>query len=305
LSESEHSVRVDGRELKLTNLDKVLWPEEKITKAEVIKYYAELGPFMISFIKDRPIMAQRYPHGIGSQFFVQKHFTAVPGWVQQFSLRASSSIHKGRYVLCNDLPTLIWLGNLAALEINHMLARTPRVTRHDIVLIDLDPHPPARFDDSVIVARGVATLLERLQLQFLLKTSGADGTHFLIPIQPRFSVAQIRRFVYALGRLVEKANPKLATVSTRRDRKKGRVYIDFLQNATEKTITAPLSVRALPRAPVSFPLTVRQLYDSKLAPERYTVRAAPRDAVALRRMRALSAMAQDLAPAFGKLGISP
>lgn len=303
LVENEHLVRVDGRQLKLTNLDKILWPEEKITKAEVIKYYAELGSYMISFIRDRPIMAQRYPHGIGSGHFVQKHFTAVPPWVRRFSFRTSRTADKGDFILCNDLPTLIWLGNLAALEINHMLARSPNVTRHDLVLIDLDPHPPATFEQAKVVARGVSTILEGVGLNFLLKTSGADGIHFFLPIQARYSVEKIRRFVYSVGKLVEKADPKLATVSTRRDRKLGRVYIDFLQNGLEKTITAPLSVRALPGAPVSFPLTVKQLWDSKLRAASYTVRSAPRNSLALRRMIGLSRMAQDLAPAFARLGI--
>lgn len=300
---NEHVVRVDGRQLKLTNLDKILWPEEKITKAEVIKYYAELGPYMISFIRDRPIMAQRYPHGINSGYFVQKHFTAVPPWVKRFSLRTARAVDKGDFILCNDMPTLIWLGNLAALEINHMLGRSPKVARHDLVLIDLDPHPPATFHEAAIVARGVATILEKIGLKFLLKTSGADGIHFFVPIEPRYSVEKIRRFVYALGKLIEKADPKLATVSTRRDRKTGHVYIDFLQNGLEKTITAPLSVRALPGAPVSFPLVVKQLYDSKLRPSSFTVRSAPCNSVSLRRMLSLSEMTQDLTAPFTKLGI--
>lgn len=304
MSENDNVVLVEGRRLKLTNLEKVLWPEEKVTKAEVIKYYAELGPYMIPFIRDRPLMAQRYPHGIGSGYFVQKHFTAVPSWVKQFSFRSSKMSDKGEFILCNDLPTLIWLGNLAALEINHMLARTPSVTRHDLVLIDLDPHSPVGFSEAKTVARGIATILERLALKFLLKTSGADGIHFLIPVKPRYSVEKIRRFVYAVGKLVEKADPKLATVSTRRDRKTGRVYIDFLQNGLEKTITAPLSIRALPKAPVSYPLTVRQLYDSRLRRDTFTVRTASRKSAVLRRMPDLSELNQDLQPAFAKLGLA-
>ena len=294
---NDQVVRLDGHRLKLTNLDKILWPNEKIAKAEVIKYYAELGPYMIPIIKDRPLMAQRYPHGIQSEYFVQKHFTAIPSWVKRFSYKS------GEYVLCNDLPTLIWLANLAAIEINHMLSRAHAVKKHNIVLIDLDPHPPATFSDARIAARGVATLLERLRLEFLLKTSGSGGFHFFIPIKPRYSVEKIRRFVYALGKLVERANPKLATVSTRAERKIGRVYIDFMQNALEKTITAPLSIRALPEAPVSYPLTVKQLDDSKLSPARFTVRNAPRKSMALRNIASLSEISQDLEAAFTKLGI--
>jgi len=205
-------------------------------------------------------------------------------------------------VLCNDLPTLIWLVNLAAIEINHMLARAPNVNKHDIVLIDLDPHPPASFNDSKVVARGVATVLEKLELKFLLKTSGADGIHFFIPVR-RYSIERIRKFVYSIGELVEKASPKLATVSTRADRKEGHVYVDFLQNGLEKTIVAPLSIRALPGAPVSYPLTVKQLEDRKLSPMSFTVRKAPSKSPALERMLQLSELSQNLDHAFSKLGM--
>jgi bifunctional non-homologous end joining protein LigD len=274
-----------------------LWPNEKISKAEVIKYYADLSEYIIAFLKDRPIMTRRFPHGITEQYFVQKHFPHVPEWVNLFSFKSE------HYVLCNDLPTLIWLGNLAAIEINHMLGKTPNVTRHDLVLIDLDPHKPATFEEARVVACGVVTVLEKLELEFLLKTSGADGIHFLIPIERRYSVEKIRKLVYAIGKLIEKVNPKLATVSTRADRKKGHVYVDFLQNGLEKTITAPLSIRALPGAPVSYPLTVKQLDNHKLIPENFTVRKAPRKSPALRRMLRLSQLNQDLNVALAKLGI--
>jgi bifunctional non-homologous end joining protein LigD len=177
------------------------------------------------------------------------------------------------------------------------------VTRQDIILIDLDPHAPASFDDARVVARGVATLLEKLKLQFLLKTSGADGIHFFIPIERRYGVEKIRRFVYVIGKLIEKADPKLATVSTRADRKRGHVYIDFLQNGLEKTITAPLSIRPSPGAPVSYPLDVRQLDDRKLNPLDFGLRNAPRKASALRKIVEISRLSQDLNPIFPKLGI--
>lgn len=293
---NEPVVNVEGRELKLTNLDKVLWTDVGITKAEVIKYYAEVGRYMVAFIKDRPIMVQRYPHGIKGEFFVQKHFPVTPSWIKTFNL-------KGEHVLCNDLPTLIWLANLAAIEINHMLSRAPQFRRHDLILIDLDPHHPATFAEARVVARGMTALLQRMSLRFLAKTSGADGIHFLIPIRPRYSVEQIRRFVYALGKLVEKADPALATVSTRSDRKRGRVYIDFLQNGLEKTITAPLSIRALPGAPVSYPLSLKQLGNSRLDPTTFTLRKVPKKADIYNRILRLSRLSQNLEPAFEKMGI--
>jgi bifunctional non-homologous end joining protein LigD len=297
LAEKAQLVRVENRTLTLTNLEKVLWPEEKITKAEVIKYYADFSEYIIPFLRDRPLMTRRYPQGITEQSFVQKHFPHVPEWVKLFSFKSE------HYVLCNDLSTLIWLGNLAAIEINHMLAKTPNLSKQDVVLIDLDPHPPATFTDAKIAARGVVTILRGLKLQFLLKTSGADGIHFFIPIERRYSVEKIRKFAYAIGKLIEKTDPKLATVSTKPQRKKGHVYIDFLQNALEKTITAPLSIRPLPGAPVSYPLTVAQLDNQKLKPQDFSLRNAPRQSPELNRIVEISKLSQDLRPAFHKLGI--
>lgn len=297
MSEKEQTVVVEGRKLTLTNLEKVLWPDEKITKAEVIKYYANMSEYVIAFLKDRPIMTKRYPQGVTDQYFVQKHFPHVPSWVKLFYFKSES------YVLCNDLPTLIWLGNLAAIEINHMLARKPSVSRQDIVLIDLDPHAPAGFNEARIAARGVATILDKLELEFLLKTSGADGIHFFIPIERRYSVEKVRRFVYVIGKMIEKADPKLATVANRADRKKGHVYVDFLQNGLERTITAPLSIRALPGAPVSYPLAVSELDNEKLTPAQFSLRTAPRKSPSLQRMLQLNKMSQDLKPGFVKLGM--
>jgi bifunctional non-homologous end joining protein LigD len=131
-----------------------------------------------------------------------------------------------------------------------------------------------------------------------------DCIHFFLPVTPRYSIEKIRKFVHAIGKLVQDADPKLATVSTKRDHKMGHVYIDFLQNGIEKTITAPLSIRALPNAPVSYPLTIKQLENNRLRPSDFTVRRAPRNGPALQRMRNLSEqMQQDLDGAFGKLGI--
>ena len=294
---SEKEVLVDGRKLTLSNLEKILWPIDRITKAELIKYYADFSEYIIAFLKDRPIMTRRYPNGTAEQYFVQKHFPHVPSWVKLFYFKSE------HYVLCNDLPTLIWLGNLAAIEINHMLARKPSVSRQDIVLIDLDPHQPASFNEARVAARGVATILDKLGLEFLLKTSGADGIHFFIPIERRYGVEKIRRFVYTLGKLIERADPKLATVSTMPDRKKGHVYVDFLQNGLEKTITAPLSTRALPGAPVSYPLTVPDLDDEKLNPQQFSIRDAPRKSPALHRILQVNGLSQDLHQAFNKLGM--
>jgi len=242
-------------------------------------------------------MTRRFPQGITEESFVQKHFPHVPSWVKMLYFKSQN------YVLCSDLPTLIWLGNLAAIEINHMLARKSRMTRQDIALIDLDPHPPAGFNEARIAARGVATILEKLGLEFLLKTSGADGIHFFIPIERKYSVEKIRRFVYAIGKLVEKADPKLATVSTKPEKKKGHVYVDFLQNGLERTITTPLSIRALPGAPVSYPLTVDQLDDEKLNPQNFRLQNAPRKSPALRRTLRVNGLSQTLRPAFAKLGM--
>ncbi len=238
-------VEIDGQKLSLSNLDKPMWKKEGITKSDIIGYYLSVAPKMIPLIRNRPLMLNRYPHGVPGKSFVQKDWPHHPDWVRTAPVRSESLNKTARHIVCDDQATLIWLANMACIEINQFLASAPDVESHDMVLVDLDPH-----------------------------SSGADGVHFLIPIVPRYSIEIIRRFVLLLGVLLERLAPKMVSTSRNKGLRAGKVYVDYFQNGLQKTIAAPFSLRPERGAPVSFPLSPKDLKKSIHA-EDFSLRTVP------------------------------
>lgn len=266
-------VEVEGREIKLTNLGKVLWQKEAITKAELLSYYVTAAPFLLPFIRNRPLSVYRFPHGVeGGLSFVQKNWQYLPNWVKTFEIESERGQKLVNYILCNDLPTLVWLANMTAIEINQFLASLPKVDNHDLVLFDLDPKYPADFNQAREVAYAIHLTLKELRLKHAAKTSGSDGIHILVSVKPRYAIETIRDFVKRVGDLIASLMPKVATTSRDPREQAGRVYIDYRQNGLRMLIAAPLSVRPLPGAPVSFPLQLKDLGDDELNPADYTLR---------------------------------
>jgi len=191
---------------------------------------------------------------------------------------------------------------MACIEINQFLASAPDVESHDMVLVDLDPHPPAGFEDSLEIAEAVHAALNQMKLRHMIKSSGADGIHFLVPIIPRYSIEIIRRFVLLLGVLLERLAPKMVSTSRSKAQRAGKVYIDYFQNGLQKTIAAPFSLRPEPGAPVSFPLAPKDLKRSIHA-EDFNLRTVPR---LLKRVPDFDTSPdQGLEFAFGELGDHP
>src|SRR5215472_16511323 len=251
-----------------------MWKKEGITKSDVIQYYMSVGPKMIPLIRNRPLMLNRYPHGIPGQSFVQKDWPHHPSWVRTAPVRSESLKKTSRHVVCDDLPTLVWLANMACIEINQFLASAPKVEDHDMVLVDLDPHPPAGFEESLDVADTVHTALDQMKLRHMIKTSGSEGIHFLIPIIPKYSIEKIREFVLLLGILLEQLSPKLVTTARNKAQRAGKVYVDSYKNGLQKTIAAPFSLRPEPLATASFPLSPKELKKRTRA-EDFTLRTIP------------------------------
>ncbi len=259
MKKTEEVVEVDGRRIVLSNLDKLMWKREGITKADVIQYYAAVAPKMVPLIRERPLMLNRFPHGIPGKSFVQKDWPSHPRWVRIAPVKSHSVRRSVRHVVADDEATLVWLADMACLEINQFLSTAPRTDWHDLVLVDLDPYPPSEFEDAVEIAETVHTALAQMKLRHLIKTSGSDGFHFLIPIVPKYSIETIRRFVLLLGILLEELVPKKVSTSRNRGDRVGKIYIDYFQNGLQKTIAAPFTLRPLPKAPVSFPLEAKDL----------------------------------------------
>ena len=268
-------VEVGGWKITLSNLDKLLWKREKISKADVIQYYATVASRMVPLVKNRPLMLNRFPHGVPGKSFVQKDWPNHPSWVRIAQVRSHSLNKSVRHVVCDDEATLIWLADMACLEINQFLSTVPRTDWHDIVLVDLDPYPPASFEDATEIAEAVHSALVEMKLRHLIKTSGADGLHFLIPIVPKYPIETIRKFVLMLGVLMEDLAPRKVSTSRNRADRIGKVYVDFFQNGLQKTVAAPFTLRPLPGGPVSFPIDPKRL-NTRFKPDEFNLFTVPK-----------------------------
>ena len=264
----EASVTVDGHALKLTNLDKVFYPREGYTKRDLLNYYDAAAGWLLPHLKDRPLALKRYPNGIDHPFFFQKDSPAsFPEWLR-FEV-----VDGLRYVFAEDRASLLYLTNLGCIDQNPYQSRVPTIHNPDWILIDLDPQQ-CSFDQIVEAAQLVRALLEELGLRGYPKTTGGDGMHVYVPIQPIYSYEQSRQFAEVLAGLVVQRRPKLFTTPRSvAKREKGRVYFDYLQNGEGKTIAAPYVARAYDAAPVATPLDWSEVAPG-LDPKQFTIRNA-------------------------------
>lgn len=253
-------VHLEGRELKLSNLEKELWPGEGITKADLIAYYVAVAPRLLPHLKNRPLTLTRYPDGINGTMFYQKDTPAhAPDWLPTYCVYSTDSHRQIRYLLAEEPATLVWLANQAAIEIHPWMSTISHPDNPDYVIIDLDPSQGGTFSDVVTVANSVHILLDKMNLVGFPKLSGATGLHIYVPLQPRYTYKQTSRFAGYIGELVVKMRPDIAT-NERIVRKRGRkVYVDHLQNLPGKTIVAPYSPRPRPGAPISVPISWQEL----------------------------------------------
>jgi len=254
--EKEAVLKIGGRTLKFTNLKKVFYPDEGYTKRDVLNYYNQVADLILPHLKDRPLSLKRYPNGIKEQFFFQKD--APESFAPWLRTEAIESDHNGgkliNYVFAEDRASLLYLVNLGCIDHNPWMSRTPHLDEPDFVLIDLDPQD-CTFDLIVDAALMVKDILDKIGLKGYPKTTGGDGMHVYIPVEPGHSYEETRQFAELISRLVVKAAPDMYTTPRSvAKRQKNRVYFDYLQNGKSKTIAAPYVLRAYPGAPVATPL---------------------------------------------------
>ncbi|ASW53319.1 non-homologous end-joining DNA ligase [Plantactinospora sp. KBS50] len=260
-------VRVAGRELELSNLDKVLYPAAGFTKGEVIDYYTRIAPVLLPHLRDRPLTRIRFPNGVdGASFFEKNKPAATPGWVRVVRLPAPGS-SKGRetieYVVGDDLPTLVWLANLAALELH-----TPqwRIGRHpDMLVVDLDPGAPAGLAECCAVAVRMRDRLAADGIASHPKTSGRKGMQLCCPIAGEQSADEVSGYARRIAGELENADPRLVTAKMAKKLRPGKVFIDWSQNSAAKTTVTAYSLRAAARPTVSTPLTWDEVEDAVAA----------------------------------------
>ena len=251
---AEAVVDIEGRTLKFTNLKKVFYPADGVTKRDVINYYDAVAEFILPHLRDRPLSLKRYPNGIEKQFFFQKNAENFADWVRVEPIDSETRGDPINYVVANDRATLLYLANLACIDQNPWMSRVGSLDKPDFALIDLDP-VECPFDLIVEAAQLVHEKLKLVGLEGYPKTTGGDGMHVYIPLEPRYTYEQVRSFAEVLAHLVTGDNPTLFTTPRAvSKRKKGRVYFDYMQIVEGKTIAAPYVLRAYSGAPVSTPL---------------------------------------------------
>jgi bifunctional non-homologous end joining protein LigD len=254
-------VRVDGRDLELSNLDKVLYPAAGFTKGEVIDYYTRVAPVLIPHLRDRALTRIRYPNGVDGQFFFEKNAPAgTPRWVRLERLPAPGS-GSGRdeldYVVADDLPTLVWLANLAALELHTPQWRVGE--QPDLLVVDLDPGAPAGLVECAEVALLMRERLAEDGVRAYPKTSGKKGMQLCCPIAATQAADQVSEYARRVAEELERRSPRTITSKMAKRLRPGRVFIDWSQNSAAKTTVSPYSLRAQSTPAVSTPLTWQEV----------------------------------------------
>lgn len=249
-------VELDGRTLRLTNLEKVLYPHTGFTKSELIRYYAEIAPVLLGHLRDRPLTLKRYPDGVRGEHFYEKQCPAHrPDWVQTTAVWSGRSEREIDYCLCQDLPTLVWLGNLADLELHPSLSHADALEHPSTLAFDLDPGPPADIVGCCEVALRLRDMFAELGLRAFAKTSGLTGMQVYVPLNRREATyAQTKPFARAVADLLAHRHPALVVSRMARAARRGRVLIDWSQNDEHKTTVSVYSPRANESPTVSTPL---------------------------------------------------
>jgi bifunctional non-homologous end joining protein LigD len=250
-------VEVEGRHLKLSNLDKVLYPEAGFTKGEVISYYQRISPVLLPHLRGRPLTLKRYPNGVDEHFFYEKRCPSHrPEWVQTTEVYSERNKGMVRYCVVDDLATLVWVANLASLELHTSLSRGDDILRPTMVVFDLDPGPPATIVECCRVALRLHGLFERMGLQSFAKTSGSKGLQLYIPLNTDVGYeGGTKDFALAVAQSLAKRFPDEIVYSMKKDLRPGKVLIDWSQNDEHKTTVCVYSLRAKARPTVSTPVT--------------------------------------------------
>jgi len=249
-------VEIEGRQLKLSNLDKVLYPEAGFTKGQVIDYYTRIAPVLLPHLRRRPLTLKRYPNGVDAQFFYEKNCPKHrPDWVETIAVWSARNKADVNYCLCNELASLVWVANLASLELHTSLSWAPEIQQPSMVVFDLDPGPPATIIECGRVAVRVREVLDDLGLASFAKTSGSKGLQLYVPLNTSVTYNETKPFAHALARLLEQRHPDEVLSVMTKDLRKGKVFIDWSQNDDSKTTVCVYSLRARPRPTVSTPVT--------------------------------------------------
>ncbi len=271
--DTEKTTKIGGVELSLTNLDKVYWPADGYTKGDMIDYYDRMANYMLPYLKGRPQSLNRFPNGIDGPSFYQKDVTGkVPGWVEKHPYKAEGDRRKKHYMLCNNKAALLYMANLGAIEMNPWSSTVNRPDHPDWCILDLDPDKGNTFAQVTDVAQAIHELLDGLGAPSYCKTSGSSGLHVYIPLGAKYSYDQSQLFAKWIAATIDHGLD-FTSIERATGKRKGKIYIDYLQNRPAATLAAPYSLRPKPGATVSMPLHWDEV-NSKLKISDFTIENA-------------------------------
>jgi len=269
MSGREKIVEIEGKEVKFTNLDKVYFPKDGITKSDLLKYYQSIAEVILPYLKDRPENLNRHPNGVGGDNFYQKNLESHPEWAEIFADKSDEDkvVH---YLVCQDKAALAYMANLGCIEINPWNSRTGKPEHPDYMIIDLDPEDIG-FNKVVETAMVVHEVLEALSVPSYPKTSGKTGIHIYIPLGAKYTYEQCRQFGQIIATMAHHKAPDFTSVERHPSKRQKKVYLDYLQNSKGQTLAAPYSVRPVDGAWVSTPLEWSEV-TKKLHPSQFTIK---------------------------------
>lgn len=265
-------IKAKPKEVPLTNLSKIYWPQEKITKGDMIDYYREIAPVIVPYLKNHPLMMHRYPNGIEGTEFYQKDAGSVPDWVVTGAVK-----HKEKtdhYVLVQNTKTLLYVANLGSIELHPIISSIQSINCPDFIAIDLDPEKTP-FKKLVNTALEIHEFLEEAKIPNYLKTSGASGLHLYIPLHAKYEFSQTETFAELLANIVKQKMPSIISLERSPKKRETKIYFDYLQNLHGgRSMVAPYSLRAREGATVSTPLLWKEV-NERLDPKSYNIKTIP------------------------------
>jgi bifunctional non-homologous end joining protein LigD len=253
-TDKEQVVIINKKELTFTNLDKIYWPSEKITKRDLLNYYEQIAPFILPYMKDRPQSMNRHPNGINKPSFYQKDVTGkVADWIEKHDYVSESDGGKKQYLVCTDEASLLYMANLGCIEMNPWHSTTKKPDNPNWCVIDLDPGKIS-FDKVIEAAQVIKQLTDELEIDTYCKTSGSTGLHIYIPLGALYDYEQSRQLAELIVTLAYHEMPSFTSLERSPAKRKTKIYLDYLQNRSIQTIAAPYSLRPKPGATASAPL---------------------------------------------------
>lgn len=270
MKKNNASIKIGGHRIEISNIDKIFFPKDKITKGDVVDYYAKIASWMVPYMKNRPISMLRYPDGINGEAFYQKEIGSYfPEWIKRQSVEKKEGGFTN-YVVCNNKATLVYLATQACLTPHLWLSKIDELDYPDKIVFDLDPSG----DDFGLVAKTakkLKILLDHLKLKSFVMTTGSRGLHVIIPIKREFNFDEVRKFAASIARILIDHEPDNLTMEMSKSKRGERLFIDTLRNSFSATSVAPYAIRAKDGAPVATPLDWNELDDKSLKPTKYNI----------------------------------